>query len=540
MNVFAPDRAVRQRPRLILLAVCLAVLMVPVSLSGISVALPAIGQSLHAGIVPLQWSVNAYSVSAASFVLATGSLADIVGRRRMFVAGTALFGLSSLVCALATNIYLLDSARALAGLGAAAIITAGTAVVATTFQGPARNRAFAMTGVVVGAGLALGPTTSGWLIALMGWRGIFLSQLLIAVVVLCMVRVLPESHDVEAERVDWAGTSTFTSSLFVLTVAVAEGPQLGWTSPAMLGLVVVFALLLAGFVLAERRQDRPMFDLSLFTQPRFVALCLLPVVFAFGFVGLVVLIPSYLIGANGESSSTAGLTMLLLTGPVLVVPLLAARLLQWGVSTRVLLAGSLLVTTLGVAWLTVIHPGIGWLVLLGPMLTVGIGQGLSSGLMDGAAVSSVEPSRAGMAAGMFNTMRLAGEAVAIAAMGGVLVSLIQGRLSHGIGAFSGQTSGTAHSLANKVASGNISGPAASVPGPHHAAFTHFLSGGYTDAMHIMLWAIAAFCGVATVVVYVLLAERPAARAVPPSDPDPDAAVVALPVEPEPEPEQVSR
>ncbi|GGW61804.1 MFS transporter [Streptomyces xantholiticus] len=503
--------AVTAPPRrgLILLAVCLAVLMVPVSLSGTSVALPAISRSLHADIGPLQWAVNGYNVTAASFMLAAGSLADIVGRRRMFALGAGLFGASSLACALAQNIYLLDVARALAGVGSASLITAGTAIIATAFDGEARNRAFAVTGVVIGAGLAIGPTSSGWIISLSGWRGIFLSQLFIAVVVLAMLRFMPESRDPEAKSVDWVGTGTFTSALFVLTVAVAEGARIGWTSPAMVGLLVVFLVLIGAFVGAERRHARPMFDVSLFRQSRFVALCMLPVIFSFGFVGFVVLMPSYLIGANGRSSGEAGLAMLLLTGPVLVVPLLASKFLQWGMSSRILLTLSLLVTTAGVAWLTVIEPGMGWGALIGPMVTIGVGQGLSSGLMDGAAISSVPPARAGMAAGMFNTMRLAGEAVAIAAMGGVLVTLIRDSLSGGFAKFQAQTDSSVNGLADSVASGNAADAADSVSAADRATFIDFLAQGHTDAMHLMLWSVAALCAVATVAAWFLLAERPA-------------------------------
>lgn len=509
MSTVPPVSTTQPRQRLTLLAVCLAVLMVPVSLSGTSVALPAISQSLDADIGPLQWVVNGYNVTAASFMLAAGSLADIVGRRRMFVIGVGLFGVSSLACALAGNVYLLDIARALAGVGSASLLTAGTAILATTFNGEARTRAFALTGVVIGCGLAIGPTSSGWIIGLGGWRGIFLSQMVIALIVLTMVRFMSESRDPAAKGVDWAGTSTFTSALFVLTIAVAEGAQLGWTSPAMLGLLILFLVLIAAFVLAERRRVRPMFDVTLFRQPRFVALCMLPVIFSFGFVGFVVLVPSYLIGANGRSSGEAGLAMLLLTGPVLVVPLLAAKFLRWGMSSRVLLTLSLLVTTVGVAWLTVIHPSMGWGALIGPMLTIGVGQGLSSGLMDGAAISAVPPERAGMAAGMFNTMRLAGEAVAIAAMGGVLVSLIRNSLNGGFADFQDKTQKNVEQLANSVASGNADAAASSVPASDRTAFVGYLADGYTDAMHIMLWSVAALCAVSTVVAYFLLAERPA-------------------------------
>ncbi|WP_346538219.1 MFS transporter [Micromonospora sp. DPT] len=502
------------RPGVTLAAVCLAVLVLPASLTGASVALPDIAVDLKADLVPLQWVVNSYNLAFACFMLACGSIADIVGRRRMFTAGTVLFGLASLASALTSDILLLDVVRALAGLGAAAVMTAGSAILATAFQGAALARAFGVLGASAGAGLALGPSSAGLLVGQFGWRAVFLSHLVVAAVVLLAVRVMPESRDPGAATVDTAGTLTFTLSLFLLMLGVVEGPQWGWASPSVIGLLVGAAVLLAAFVLIERRVRRPMLDLSLFRQPRFMALCLVPVALAFGFVCLLVFLPSYFTGVTGASSKLAGALMMLLTLPVLFVPLLVGRLVKRGLSTRAVLSASLLLVGAGCAWLTVIGRDTATLAVAAPMVLVGVGMGVSAGLVDGVAITSVEPERAGMAAGMFNTMRLASEALAIAVMGAVLVSLTQTRVSDGIDRFGGADADEVARIGNSVASGDLDTPAAGVAAAQRPDFLDFLADSYTDAFRVMLWILAAVTVLSGVVVHLMLRARSAAPATP--------------------------
>ncbi|UUU22362.1 MFS transporter [Streptomyces sp. DSM 40750] len=498
----APPRA-----GLTLFALCLAVFIVPIGLSSPPVALPAIGQDLDAGVVPLQWVVNAYNVTAASFMMAAGSIADRIGRKKVFAFGVALYAVSSLIGALAGHVIVLDVARGVAGMAAACIMTAGVSVIANMFHGAARTKAFAYVGVTIGAGLALGPTTSGLLVSSLGWRSVFWVQVVIAAVSLIGFTFVQESKDPEANSVDWPGTVTFTLGLFLFTLGVIEGPQWGWGSVPVLGLFLGCALFLSVFVVVERRQTRPMFDLTLFTEPGFLAVNLLATAVSFGFVGLMVLLPSYLVGANGLSDSQAGLTLLLLTAPVLVFPLVAGRLVQSGASMRSILSFSLVLVAGGCAWLTVVHPGIGLLGLAGPLLLVGVGIGLIYGLMDGAAVSTVPPSKVGMASGMFNTIRLASEAVAVAGMVAALVSLVQNAISDGLGRFAQGTDLDTRAVADSVASGNVEGPVAQVEAGVREQFAAFLRDGYTEGFQIVLWCAAAISLVSAVVMYRILTDR---------------------------------
>ncbi|MFI1888386.1 MFS transporter [Streptomyces jumonjinensis] len=500
----APPRA-----GLTIFALCLAVFIVPYGLSSAPVALPAIGEDLDAGVVPLQWVVNAYNVTAASFMMAAGSIADRIGRKRVFSFGVGLYAVSALIGALATDVILLDVARGVAGVAAAAMMTAGVSLMANMFHGAARTKAFAFVGVTIGAGLAIGPTSSGLLVDGLGWRSIFWVQFVIAVASVLGLKLLQESKNPDATSVDWAGTVTFTLALFCFTLGVIEGPVWGWGSAGALGLFAASALLLVAFVFVERRQQHPMFDLSLFAEPRFMAVNLLATAVSFGFVGLMVLLPSYLVGANGLTDGGAGLTMLLLTAPVLAFPMVAGRLVQSGVSMRPILSGGLVLVAAGLAWLTTVHADISALGLAGPLLLVGIGIGLIYGLMDGAAVSTVPPTKVGMASGMFNTIRLATEAVAVAGMIAALVSFFQQRVGPGLSRYTEGTDLSARSVTDSVTSGNLDAAVDKVPSAARDAFTDFLGAGYTYGFQVVLWATAAVCLVSAVVLHLILTDRPA-------------------------------
>jgi hypothetical protein len=238
-----------------------------------------------------------------------------------------------------------------------------------------------------------------------------------------------------------------------------------------------------------------------------MAVNLLATAVSFGFVGLMVLLPSYLVGANGLTDSRAGITMLLLTAPVLLFPLVAGRLVQAGVSMRPILSGSLGLVAIGLAWLTVVHPGVSLLELSGPLLLVGIGIGLIYGLMDGAAVSTVSPDKVGMASGMFNTIRLASEAVAVAGMVAALVSLVQGKLSDGIDRYAQGSGVDAKQATDSVTSGNLDAVVSKAPAGGREALTDFLGQGYTQGFQIVLWATAAVCLVSAVVLHLILKDR---------------------------------
>ncbi len=491
-----------KRSALVLFTVCVACLLMPFAMAGVSVALPDIGVGLHAGLAPVQWVVNGYDLAFGSLMLAFGSLADLFGRRRLFTVGVAVFAGAALLGALAWNIVALDLARALAGVGAAATITSGSALLAQTFEGPARARAFGAFGTVVGLGLAFGATLAGALVHALGWRSVFAVPAVIGGGLLLLTRALPESRNPDARRVDVAGTVTFTAALVLLIFALIEGPQAGWARPQVVGGFAGFVLLIGAFAAVERRTAEPMFDLSLLAQRRFLGLCLAVTAFVAVFTPLAMDLPSYLIATGGIGAARAGVWMMMLGVPTLLFPAAAAYATRW-IPARHQVVAALLLSGGGAAWLTVIRPGGGPAAVLGPLVLIGAGIGISFGLLDNLAVSSVAPARAGMAAGMFNTTRIGGETIAIAVVGSLLVSFTASRLGDG-------------GAANLLNQGDLAGAVARGV-PAHAA-----AAAYTGALHTVSWVLAAVCAVTAPAVACLLRE-PRTAAGPVTEPLPERA-----------------
>jgi MFS transporter len=279
--------------------------------------------------------------------------------------------------------------------------------------------------------------------------------------------------------VDSAGITTFVGGLTALMFGVMRGPEQGWSAAPVLVALVAGAVLLVAFGVVERRSDHPVLDLTLVRNLPFMGWCLGTLATSIGFVGVLVFLPTYLQGVDGVSASEAGVTMLMLTAPVLVVPPLGGWLVTRGVPGRALVTVALGLVAAGNAWLTVLRPGIGAAGLLGPLLLIGVGMGLSFGITDGQAMNIVEPARAGTAAGFLNTVRGAAEALVIAVFGATLVSLIH--------------AGTGSSAAAaRIAAGEVA-PA------ERAAFT--------DAWHSALSGVALVTALCAVVVFVLLRPR---------------------------------
>ncbi|OOV92918.1 MFS transporter [Pseudomonas sp. MF4836] len=413
----------------VLAAVCLAALILPLTFVGVAVATPAIARELGGSPMALSWVTNAFMLTFGSALMAAGTLADEYGRKRVFSLGVGLFALTSLVLAFAPSVLWLDGLRALQGLAGAAALAGGSAALAQEFEGRARTRAFSLLGTTFGVGLAFGPLLAGVLIEHYGWRAIFISGTLIGGLSLLFgVPRMHESRDPDAAGVDWPGTLSFTAALVLFTWGVLQAPQSGWGSVLVQSLLWGSLLALLGFVAIESRVQRPMLDLSLFRYPRFVGVQVLPIATCYCFVVLLILLPIRFIGVEGYSEIEAGLMMMALSAPMLVVPLLAAWLTRW-VSSRVLCSAGLLIAAFGLYLLSRVGVGQPTANVL-PMLLIGLGAGLPWGLMDGLSVSVVPKERAGMATGIFSTTRVAGEGIALA----LVVALLAGLLQHSLGA----------------------------------------------------------------------------------------------------------
>ena len=454
MSIPVAVRPGRADKLLVLAAVCFAGLSMPLSFTAPSVALPAIGRNFGVSPAALGWVMNAFILAFGSTVMAAGALADRYGRPRMFTIGMAAFTGISLVVGYAPGLVSLEILRALQGVAAAITMAGGAASLAHEFEGDARTRAYGLLGTSFGVGLALGPIWAGFLIESFGWRSVFLTGVVIGVLVLAFgVPRMGESRDPGATGIDPWGTATFTAMLVLFTFAIMEGPQRGWSSAIIVGALVGAAVMLALFILVETLQKRPMLDLSLFTYPRFLGAQALPLATGFGFVVPLVILPARFIGVEGMGEIEVGLMLLPLCLPIAIVPLAGAFIARW-IPAATLAAIGLTLAATGLAWLAVVPPGAARAAFVGPLMLIGIGSGLPWGLMDALAVSVVPKERAGMATGIFTTVRVAGEALALAATGAVLVGFTRLGLDTATGT---HDQALLTRLANELAGGELAG-----------------------------------------------------------------------------------
>ncbi|WP_437365529.1 MFS transporter [Inquilinus limosus] len=493
-----PGRAERV---LVLVAVCLSMLALPFNFTGPAVAMPAIARSLGGDPIALNWITNAFMLCFGSTLMIAGALADGYGRKRLFLIGQLAFLASSLALTVVQDLLWLDLLRAVQGAAGAAAFSAGLAALAQEFDGPARTRAFSLIGTTFGVGLAFGPLLSGWLVDAVGWRAIFLGTALLAAAALGFgLRFMRESRDPGAAGLDWPGAASFTAALTLLTTAVLLAPEQGWGSPWVIGLLAGAAALAAVFIAVETRAARPMLDLSLFRFPRFVGVQLLATAPAYSFVVLLILLPLRFVGVEGWGGMGAGWMMMALCGPMLVVPMLAALLTRW-VSPGALCGAGLLVTAAGLVWLAQVPPGGPVAAMAPPLLVIGLGISLPWGLMDALAVSVVPKERAGMAAGIFSTTRVAGEGIALAVVGAILAGLARS----GLVAALDQADPAALTLASqRLAMADLAGTAAALP----QAGVALLVQAYGGAFHRLCFVLAAITVVSAVVVFGFLS-RPA-------------------------------
>lgn len=441
---------------LLLLAASLTAVLIPLCFTGPAVVLPAIAHELGGSAVALNWIVNGYVLAYGAAMMAAGSLADVYGRKRVWLIGLALFCATTLAVPLARSIAAIDVLRLLQGVGGSAAFAAAMAALAQEFDGHVRARVFSLLGTTFGVGLAFGPLLAGWLTDGPGWRWVFLVPAVCALgSVPLVLRYCRESRDPLARSLDWPGALSFTAALSLFTYGLLLAPEQGWRSVAVVATLGFSAALLALFIVIERRVERPLLDLSLFSQWRFVGVQLLGASPAFAYVVLIVLLPGRFIGIEGQGALQAGGTMLALSAPLLVVPFLAGMLARH-FSAGSLSAAGLLVVAGGLLWLA--RNLEGGTAPDAPLLVIGIGIGLPWGLMDGLAVSVVERERAGMATGIFNTVRVSADAVAIAVVGALLATMIAAQLEP-----LGLPVAERLASANQLAIGNLPAAAAQLP-----------------------------------------------------------------------------
>jgi EmrB/QacA subfamily drug resistance transporter len=450
-----------------LVAVCATTFMLLVDITIVNVALPSIQRRLDASLTGLQWVVDAYAVTLAALILTAGALADRYGRRLVFAAGVVVFSVASFLCGAAWNVATLDIARALQGVGGAALFATALALIGAEYTGPERAGAIAVWGATVGLAVAAGPLLGGILTNSLGWRWVFFVNVPVGAFAFAVaVRKLRESRDAGARRTDLAGLVSFSAALFLIVQALLRGNDAGWSSAQILGSLFAGIVLLGAFVVIEIRQERPMLDVSLFRRPAFVGVQFATFCIGGGMFALFPFLSIYLQDILGNSPLGAGLRFLPITVFVFVVPL-ATRKLSGRVPMWALLSTSLAIVSLGALLMENISPGSRWTALLAGFVVSGIGIGLANPTIAAAALKVVDPARTGMASGISNTCRITGLAMGVAVLGALLQQRVGSHLA--AAGYHGKE------LASAVSSSGLRA-AAGDPALAHAADAAFVSG----------------------------------------------------------------
>jgi EmrB/QacA subfamily drug resistance transporter len=449
-----------------LTAVCLGTFMLLLDVTIAVVALPDMARSLHASLSDLQWVMDGYALALAALLLGIGAAADILGRRRVHVVGVVVFAAASLLCGLASGPGMLVAARGLQGLGAAAMFATTLPLLGSVYRGRQRSVALGVWGAVSGAAAAVGPVLGGLLTDGPGWRWIFYVNLPVSVVAVWLtLRVVPESHGARERRVDRAGTVTFAAFAGALTYGAVRAGQHGWGDAGTLVTFVAALVALVCFLVAERRGADPLLDTRLFLRPAFSGVMVGALAFNAAAFSLLAYDSIWLQTLLGMSPVRGGLVFLWLSLASFAVAAAGGRLLH-GVPARITVGGGLLLIGTGQFCTAVLDAGSTASALVPGLVLTGVGTGLVSPGIAGAALAAVPPERSGMAGGAVNTFRQLGYALGIAVYGTVVTSRMEHTLPHG----------AAHALAGGAA-GALRGAF-----PEHVLRSAFASGLNTAAV----------------------------------------------------------
>ncbi len=398
---------------------CLSVVVVNLDLTILNIALPSISAALHAGTGDLQWLVDAYALVFAGVMLPAGMAGDRLGRKRLLLAGLAVFLAASLWCALSVSAGELIAARAVMGLGAGIVFPLSLAVVSAAFTGDDRPKAIGILTAGIALGLPLGPVLGGLLLQHFAWDSVFWINVPAAGVTLAAGAVLmPESRNSAAPPLDMLGALLSTGAVTCLVWGVINGQEHGWTAPATWGLLAGSAVLLAAFLARQRRSADPVIDPALFRDRRFTWGTAATIAVSVALYAILFVFPQYLQSVLGDEPATAGLRLLPMMGGLLVAGGIAGQAVR-AAGTRLTVAAGLALLAGGLAMLSQVHPATSYPFVAAGLALCGLGTGAAMGAaMD--AVLAAAGGEAGIGASVNSALRQAGGAVTIAALGSVL------------------------------------------------------------------------------------------------------------------------
>jgi EmrB/QacA subfamily drug resistance transporter len=430
----ADAQAAEQRRWIALALLCVAQFMVVLDASIVNVALPSIGTALDFSQGNLSWVVNAYVLTFGGFLLLGGRMADLLGRRRVFMGGLILFALASLAGGFATNDGQLIAARAVQGLGAAIVSPAALSIVTTTFRdGAERNKALGVWGAVAGSGGAAGVLLGGVLTDGLSWEWVLWvnTPIGLAAAALAPMLLAESRSESETRTFDVAGAVSITAALSILVYALVDATDAGWGSTQTIGLLGIAASLTALFVAIELRSRDPVVPFSIFRQHSVTGANVVGLLIGASLFSMFFFISLYMQQVLGYSAIKAGLSYLPLAITIIISAGVASQLTT-RVGFKPVLAAGMVFIAAGLVWFSQVSPGGAFLTdILGPSLLAAIGLGLAFVTSTIAAVSGVADRESGLASGLINTSQQVGGALGLAVLATIANSVTGSSLAPG-------------------------------------------------------------------------------------------------------------
>ncbi len=487
-------------------AVCLGTFMLLLDITVINVALPDIQLALHSSFADLQWVVDAYALTLASLLLPAGSIADLYGRRILYLIGLSVFTIASALCGAATSTLVLQLSRGLQGVGGAIMFSVSLALLADAFRGKDRGVAFGVWGAITGLAVAIGPLLGGALTSGLSWRWIFFINLPVGViaVVITLTRVA-ESRVQGARRPDIPGFVVFALALSSLVYGLIESNERSFSDARVIGCLVAAGVLLIVFIVLEARLPHPMFDLKLFRLPTFSGAAVAAFGLSASIFSMLLYLVLYLQDVLGYSAFDTGLRLLVVSGGILLTTPIAGRLSS-RVPVRLLIGPGLLLVGVGLLLMRGLDSGSQWTHLIPGMIIGGAGVGMVNPPLASTAVGVVTPDRAGMASGINSTFRQVGIATGIALLGTLFSNKVAGDViagSRSVPALAGK----GQQLATAVQAGNSQQAVAAVPPESRPMVHQLITGAFTAGLDRILLVSAVIALVACVVAFTTIRSK---------------------------------
>ncbi|WP_327178474.1 MFS transporter [Streptomyces sp. NBC_01335] len=468
-----------------LLGVCGGTFMLLLDTTVVYVVMPDVQEDLNAGFSDLQWVIDGYALALAALLLTSGTLADRFGRRRLYALGVVLFTLASLLCGLAQSPSMLVLARIFQGMGGSVMFATGLALLAGSFEGKERGTAFGVWGMVTGLASAIGPVAGGLISSGISWRGVFLVNVPVGVlVVLIVVLRVDESRSPSARRLDWPGFALLTSGLATLGYGLIRAGEGGWSDSRVFTFLVVGGVLLAAFLVVEARVAEPMFELRLFRIPTFVGGSVAAFAMNGSLFAMFLFLAVHFQEVLRYSSLETGVRLLASSLAMLLASLLAGRL-GARVPPRFLIGGGLLLVGAGLLLMGGVGARSGWEHFLPGLVLGGFGAGLVNPPLASTAVGVVDFSRSGMASGISGTFRQLGVSAGVAVLGSTFAVVIGNRVRDGLAGVPGVGDRTDR-IVSLVRGGDIDRAAALVPEARRGTVERLAVTGYVDGLNTLL------------------------------------------------------